>query len=134
MLLVKTTIKQSNISGIGLFAEEFIPKGTLIWKFTKGFDIRVNKDYPNTLPEPAKTFFMTYGYQNPKTLNYVLCSDNARYFNHSENPNTNCVKNPEDEDTANVAARDINPGEELTVDYRLFDTDPFYGFTANSKQ
>jgi len=128
MLLIKTKIHSSDVAGIGLFADEFIPKGTYIWRFKKGFDVRVNKDYPDTLQEPAKNFFMTYAYQNPQTLNYVLCADDARFFNHSDTPNTHCVEDPEDEDTANVASRDIQAGEELTVDYREFDTHPFYGF------
>lgn len=71
---------------------------------------------------------MRYAYQNPDTMNYVLCADDARFFNHSNEANTHCVVDPEDEDTANVASRDIQKGEELTVDYREFDTDPFYGF------
>ena len=128
MLLVKTKIKSSDIAGIGLFADQLIPKGTYIWRFKKGFDIRVEKDYPSTLEEPAKSFFMTYAYQIPKTLQYVLCADNARFINHSDTPNTHCVEDPEDVDCASVTSRDIEQGEELTVDYREFDTDPFYGF------
>lgn len=132
MLLVKTKIAPSNIAGTGLFADEFIPKGTWIWRFKKGFDIRVDKNYPNTLEEPTKSFFMTYAYQNHKTLNYILCSDDAKFFNHSDTPNNSCVDDPEDEEPANVANRDIQTGEELTVDYREFDTDPFYGFDKHN--
>jgi SET domain-containing protein len=130
MLLVKTKIHPSNVSGIGLFADEFIPQGTCIWRFKKGFDARFNKNYPAALQEPAKSFFMTYAYQNPKTLNYILCADDARFFNHSSNPNTHCVEDPEDEETACIASRDIRIGEELTADYREFDTNPFYGFKS----
>jgi hypothetical protein len=128
MLLVKTKIGPSAIAGIGLFADSFIPKGAYVWRFGRGFDIRVDKDYPSTLPEPARSFFMKYAYQIPETLKYVLCADDARFLNHSEIPNTRCVEDPDDEDTASVAARDIQPGEELTIDYREFDTNPFYGF------
>ena len=128
MLLIKTKIGPSKISGIGLFADEFIPKGTWIWRFKKGFDIRVGDKYPDTLQEPAKSYFKRYAYQNPDTLKYVLCADDARFFNHSDKANTHCVEDPEDEDTANVASRDIQVGEELTIDYSEFDTDPFYGF------
>jgi len=128
MLLIKTKIAPSKVNGIGLFADQFIPKDTWIWRFKKGFDTRVDKNYPDTLEEPAKSYFLTYAYQNPKTLNWVLCADNARFFNHSETANTHCVEDPEDEDTANVASRDIQVGKELFVDYREFDTDPYYGF------
>jgi len=128
MLLVKTKLKNSDIAGIGLFADEFIPKGTWIWRFKKGFDLKVGKDYPGSLPEPARSYFMEYAYQNPETMNYVLCADNSRFFNHSDHPNTDCIPDPEDEETACIASQDIQKGEELTVDYKEFDTDPFYGF------
>ena len=128
MLLVKTKIRSSNIAGIGLFADELIPKGKCIWKFKEGF----GKDYPDTLEGAAKSFFSTYAYQNPTTLNYVLCADNARFFNHSDTPNTDCLNNPDDEDTMDVATRDIQIGEELTIDYRKFDANPSYGFDVAS--
>ncbi len=130
MLLVKTKITQSDISGIGLFADEFIPKDTCIWRFRKGFDIRADKDYPDTLPEPARSFFMKYASQNPKTLNYCLCSDDGRFFNHSDTPNTRHTKDPDDEEPLTIASRDIQAGEELTIDYREIDTHPLYGFDA----
>jgi len=129
---VKTRLGRSAIAGIGLFAAEFIPKGTCIWRFKTGFDIRVDKDYPSRLPEPARTFWATYAYQNHATLKYVLCADDARFFNHSDTPNTTCVEDPEGEETADVALRDIEPGEELTVDYREFDTDPYHGFAQST--
>lgn len=39
MLLVKTKIGPSKISGIGLFADQFIKKGTTIWKFQHSIDV-----------------------------------------------------------------------------------------------
>ncbi len=128
MLLVNTKIQSSNIAGMGLFANEFIRKGTYVWRFKEGFDIRVNESYLGTLQEPAKSFFITYAYQNPVTMKYVLCVDNARFFNHSDTPNVYCVEDRENQEPANVASRDIQVGEELTIDYRAFDTHPFHGF------
>ena len=49
---------------------------------------------------------------------YELCSDDARFFNHSDEPNTGSISNDTD-----VALRDIQQGEELTCDYRTFDAD-----------
>ena len=54
MLLVKTTLGTSKISGIGLFANQFIPKDTIIWKYTDGVDLKISdeklleleKEYP----------------------------------------------------------------------------------------
>ena len=39
MLRVRTYLAPSAIEGIGLFAEEPIPRGTLIWKHDDRFDL-----------------------------------------------------------------------------------------------
>ena len=44
MLYVKTKIRLSKVHGIGLFADENIPKGTVIWRFTPGFDLKFTDD------------------------------------------------------------------------------------------
>ena len=44
MLLVKTKIGPSKIAGIGLFADEFIAKGTPVWKFEPGFDLEIPRE------------------------------------------------------------------------------------------
>lgn len=134
MLLVKTKLGVSPIAGIGLFADQSISKGTYIWRFKKGFDIRVDESYADTLNGPAKDYFLTYAYQNLQTRKYILCSDNARFLNHSNTPNIRSIEDADDEDTADIAARDIQPGEELTIDYREFDTDPYHGFDLKEKQ
>ena len=38
MLLIKASARPSKINGIGLFADQEIPKGTQIWKFNQQFD------------------------------------------------------------------------------------------------
>mgnify|MGYP000961481414 CR=1 FL=1 len=39
MLIVKPKIGKSKIEGVGLFADQFIPKRTVVWKFDPRFDI-----------------------------------------------------------------------------------------------
>ncbi len=41
MLLIKTKLDLSKIHGIGLFAGEDIPKGTIIWRFNSLIDIYI---------------------------------------------------------------------------------------------
>ena len=41
MLLIKASIKQSAIHGLGLFAEETILKDTKVWKFSSGLDLEI---------------------------------------------------------------------------------------------
>ena len=39
MLLVKTYLDKSLIHGVGVFADEFIKKGTLMWEFNPLIDV-----------------------------------------------------------------------------------------------
>lgn len=119
MLLIKTHLGDSKISGMGVFASEFIPKGTLIWQLEAGFDRIFRESDIRCLPDRCKEWIRHYGYRIKNSHGYyVVCMDNAKYFNHSDEPNT--------DDTGplgSVADRDIEAGEELTCDYYEFDLD-----------
>ena len=123
MLLVKTKIGPSNIAGTGLFADEFIPKGTPIWKYMSGFDLKIGKNKLQELSGPSRAQFLKYAYLNPKTSRYILCFDDAWFFNHSDQPNCIDTVSPYDEEGIDIAARDIKKGEELTNNYHEFDSD-----------
>ncbi|HZB95540.1 MAG TPA: SET domain-containing protein-lysine N-methyltransferase [Herpetosiphonaceae bacterium] len=119
MLMVRTKIGPSQIHGIGIFADEFIPKGTLIWQFQQGFDIKLSPEALRKLSPPALEQVLKYGYFEDGE--YILCSDDARFFNASRTPN--CTSG--EQKIYTIAARDISKGEELTEDYREFDVGPF---------
>ncbi len=123
MLLVKTRLAPSTIHGIGLFADEFIPKGTEVWKFVPGFDLALSVDEVESLPEMAKAWIEQYGYLDLNLRRWIVCIDDARFFNHSQDPNTE-EGAPDDPFGVDVASRDIKAGEEITCDYRLFDWEP----------
>lgn len=106
MILVKTKIGPSKINGIGLFANQFILKGTPTWKFQPGFDLKVDKSELANLFEPAKEQFLKYAYLNPKTNKYILCFDDARFFNHSDNPNCTNTESPDDTEGIDVAVKE----------------------------
>ena len=123
MLLVKTKIGPSKINGTGLFANQFIAKGTAVWRFQSGFDLKIEKGELGNLSEPARGQFLKYAYLNPKTNKYILCFDDDRFFNHSDNPNCIDTESPDDSEGVDVAAKDIQEGEELTCNYKEFDAD-----------
>lgn len=121
MLLVRTKIGQSPIHGIGLFADQFIPKGTPIWKHTPGFDRIITQEELAQLSESSRAQMLNYCYIN-KSGNLILNFDDARFVNHSDVPNMyqDFIADPEGVDTA---SRDIQPGEELTENYYDYDRD-----------
>jgi len=120
MFLVPTRLAQSSIHGLGVFAVEPIAKGAPVWRFAKGLDMEFEPDLVETLPVHVRQFFAHYGYLDRYLKRVVLCFDDARFVNHSAEPNvaTDYALDPYGLD---VALRDIEVGEELTVDYGTFE-------------
>lgn len=112
MLVVKTKIQQSPIHGIGLFATEFIPKGTLIWKLKIGFDIIIDENQFLELPKITQDYIIHFSYFHKDMNCHIVPGDNARFFNKSETPNCGG-----DDDDNTFALVDIREGEELTELY-----------------
>jgi len=127
MLLVRTTIGPSSIEGTGVFAAERIKKGAPVWIFTKGFDLEIPGSSMQALVSPMKETLLKYAYRIPKTDTYILPADDARFMNHSDHPAVLIAQ----DDGPDVAARDIEPHEELTVDYSTFDEDFTGSFPAS---
>ena len=121
MLLVKTLLKVSAIHGLGLIADEDIGEGQEIWRFSPGFDLHLEIEEVDALPEVARSQILHYAYLHPSKKSYVLCADDARFFNHSMAPNCLDFAFDSSDDAYTLAARPIAKGEELTVDYHKFE-------------
>ncbi len=119
MLLVKTKIGKSDIHGTGLFADEFIPKGTVTWEWNPLIDIAFDKSVVESLPDIQKDYLLYYAYLDKDLNKLVLCSDNQRYINHSKKTNVDSTPRKD------VANKDIFPGDELLCDDKLFDNTYF---------
>ena len=107
MMLIDTYVSTS-----GIFTKEKIKKDARIWRFDEGFDVVLIPDQLYSMPNWQRSFFETYCFMNEGKLYY--CCDNARFMNHSENPNT--YEKPD----GTYAKIDIEIGEELTCDYATF--------------
>lgn len=121
-MLIETYLKESKIHGIGIFSKEDIPKGKKIWKFHKGYDRNFSQEELLQLPEPIKKDIIKYGYKNKKDQRIVYCIDNAKFFNHSSNPNTKETSENYKE-SYTVTIKNIKKNEELTCNY--FELDLF---------
>lgn len=123
MLLVETYLAPSPLHGIGLFAATRIERGTVIWEFLPGFDQELSKEDIARLSEASRQRILNYAYYNARKMRFILCADDARFMNHSDNPNTVSVgfHNGDTKEGRTIAARDIRPHEEITEDYRTFD-------------
>lgn len=126
-------MKSCGLEGRGLFADAFIPKGSIVWvNMPNG---PMNANYPiltfdqlMQLNEEYRDCVLKYGSQlSENTIQGPLTEeaamhDYSNFFNHSCSPNVWPI------DTNHWEARyDIAPGEELTIDYVTFDCNDFAG-------
>jgi uncharacterized protein len=116
MLLVPVSVGPSPIHGLGVFAREAIAAGTVVWRFTPGLDLDLDPMLLDEQPPLLREVLAHYGWIDPRLGRYILCCDDARFINHSDAPNLR--SEPSDEPHGvDVAVRDIDAGEELTLDY-----------------
>ena len=115
MIVVKTKLDRSLISGIGLFADQDIMKGDLIWKMTSISSFQISPDKYKELSQIEKDFIIQKDYYwMDNDGNYLIPLDDSRFVNHSNDPNI-----IEQDDNHCIASRDIKQNEELTIDYKI---------------
>jgi hypothetical protein len=128
MLRVPTYVASSPIAGVGLYAATDLPAGFVIWEFIESVDWKISPTELVLFPEPFQSKLRHYLYQEDSGL-YVLCGDNAKYMNHSDDPNCD-----DEGGEHTIARRKISAGEELTCDYRLFDLEAkTFGLSFNGQ-
>jgi len=113
MLVVKTTLKESKGKGIGLFADENIKKGSVMWEENPLF-YRIIPYYEfRKLGKIQQAFIKKHATEYPGESMFFLDIDDTRFTNHSDNPNIAWSKTK----PIACATRDINKGEEIFCDY-----------------
>lgn len=119
MFIVRTSLRPSRIQGIGCFADELIKKGQVVWQFDPRFDLRIPLSELPTFPLPVQEHLRIYTYVEMANGEEVMvyCADLSKHMNHSNSPNL--LDTPDY--LQQVAAHDIEVGEELTCNYFTFD-------------
>ena len=115
MLRVKTFLDRSSTHGIGIFAGEDIPRGTLIWEFHPQVDLVYDPDQWRELRNSvaSQSFAALERYCYKENGRYCLCLDNAQFMNHCA-----ATYNVENVSAHKMVAKaDIRQGEELLCNY-----------------
>lgn len=121
-----TRVSTSLIHGYGLFTNQFIQKGQIIWK--KGEkDIYIPLD---TIPINLRDYLDKYATVEKKgnCYFYFLDGDDTKYMNHNKEPNIMFI------DDIGIAINDIPVGSELTCDYLTITTPEHFEFLLIPKQ
>ena len=114
MLHPDTTLKFVNhIIGSGIFANEFIPRGTLTY-VKDSLEIELSPLQFNQQDKAIQSVIDKYSYID-ENGHYIVSWDNAKYINHCCEPNTISTGYGFE-----IAIKDIYPGDEITDDYGIF--------------
>ena len=111
-------VRSSGIHGRGVFATTVIKRGTSIIEYKgkrSSWDDAMER--PDSDPDdPAHTFL--FEIDDGRVIDARIRGNAARWINHSCQPN--CITQETDKGRVYIEAkRKIQPGEELTYDYRL---------------
>lgn len=123
MFVYKTEVKPATnpVMGLGLFASEFIPNQSVVWKYMEGFDIRFDPNRLNELNDAQRAHFTKYAWLEQMIHDdkeYYYCNaDLCGFTNHSKNANIFSKGH------YTIAMRDIEIGEEIFIDYSEFDSE-----------
>jgi uncharacterized protein len=113
MLLIDTYLDKSKINGVGVFAKENVKKGEKIKEVRPEFEIEFDKENLPRMPLALARMVDNYAYEREKGSKIVVLGiDNEKYLNHSDDPSVN---------DDGIALKDINIGDEITINYRDFD-------------
>jgi uncharacterized protein len=108
-------VKETAKKGKGLFAKEFIPKGTIVcFECDKCRVLTASEIGYDDMSEAEKMKLLDYAYRK-KDGTFVLPCDETRYLNHSCNANILTADIGFD-----IVVKDIKKGEEATYAYRDF--------------
>ena len=115
MLKIHTYLDRSATHGIGIFAAEDIPEGTLVWEFNPRIDLTYTPEEWRALKtEVAPACFTALErYSYKENDRFHLCIDNAQFMNHSES-DYNVVNTAHN---TMLARCNIRRGEELLCNY-----------------
>jgi len=118
-LRVAASVNSSGINGAGkgLYADEDLEAGTVIFKWNPRVDGEYSPEYPNCLSSKESEEFKELASWDGHT--WSLAGDGGAYFNHSKEPNVVVDKSDGNRPAKRkrIAARNIHQGEELTMDY-----------------
>ena len=124
MLNHNVEARKSRINGIGLFANDDIKRGEIIWSLDDTV-IQFTLDDIKNIPEKLQEFILRYVGSYGEIL--TLDTDQSIFLNHSCTPNVGLAK----DGITEIAIKDIKMGDELTINYLDFSINKILDFKCN---
>lgn len=118
---IKYKLEKSSSHGIGLFADENIQKGSLVYTSSPLLDVNITQEQFDSLNEKEKAEIKYWGFFDEPSQKWHVDFDVSKFINHSTD--ATLTQSSEYSDAYLVPTRDIVKGEELTQNYLEFESE-----------
>lgn len=121
MIHVKYKLNTSTYHGIGLFADQEIKKGELVYTPSPLLDVNLTQEASDSLDEKEREEMRYWGYFDEPSQRWHVDFDVSHFINHAYD--ATITQDPGHASAYLIATRDISVGEELTQNYLEFETE-----------
>jgi uncharacterized protein len=121
MIHIKYKLEKSDKHGIGLFADEDLKEGQLIYTASPLLDVNLTQEQFDSLTDREKEEFHWWGFFDEPSQRWHVDFDVSKFINHSKEGTVTQDKNHGE--AYLVTTRDVKKGEELTQNYLEFESE-----------
>lgn len=120
MIHIKYKLKASNSHGIGLFTDQPIRKGEIVYTASPLLDLNITQEQFDTLHQKEKDEILWWGFFDEPSHMWHVDFDVSKFINHAYD--ATLTQDENHKEACLVAIRDIESGEELTQNYLEFES------------
>jgi SET domain-containing protein len=121
MIHIKYRLKESPLHGIGLFADEDLKVGQLVYTASPLLDVNITQEQFDSLSEREREEFRWWGFFDEPSGMWHVDFDVSKFINHAKDGTV--TQDEEHEEAHLVTTRNIKAGEELTQNYLEFESE-----------
>ena len=122
MIHVDYKLEKSEKHGVGLFADQDIKKGQLIYTASPLLDLNITQEQFDALHEREKKEILWWGFFDEPGQRWHVDFDVSKFINHAPADEATVTQDENHEEAYLVATQDIQKGQELTQNYLEFET------------
>lgn len=121
MIHISYKLKASELHGVGLFANEDIKNGQLIYTASPLLDLNITQDQFDSLDQKEKDEILWWGFFDQLSQMWHVDFDVSKFINHSYD--ATITQDQSHDEAYLIASQDIRSGEELTQNYLEFESE-----------
>ena len=123
MIHINYKLDRSEKHGIGLFADQDITKGQLIYTASPLLDVNITQAEFDSLSKEEQKEFRWWGFFDEQSQKWHVDFDVSKFINHSNVAEATVTQDMQKDEAYLIATRDIKRGEELTQNYLEFESE-----------